>query len=1073
MNGTKLINPGKWYTEFDEHGNCTKAVYDVSYRRILGFESEDDYANEQDSWVGSIHPEDKERVDLHLEDCLSLHPEGMDYDIEYRMMTKSGYRLFHDYGHCTRREDGSVSRCDGVVYDIQVMQDKLDEASRNNKLLDAIVQHYATVYVVNMAEDTYNVIKGKKDIHTRFAGDSFSGAMKKYIAGDVVEADRAMLLEETDYTRIRERTEKENSYTVIYRAAVGNEIRWHEMSVTFVGQLESVIIGMKAKDTEILLDMARNSLLNKYYGLYIVELNSNNMKILKGTGGFEKYEGKIIPWRETMLMFSENLQGEDKVFFRDVYGNPEATRAMLHKDKDIEYFYRSPNYGGGYVWMKSEVHIISYDNNGEPELAMVGISSVDSQQREKMHMNELIAEQKQALENQQQQLKKTLQEVQEVNTRIEEQNVVTNYFLIPFVSAYYIGLKDKSCRILKRTEELDNDYPIVTDFETSFEEYISNAVHPDDRSDLRRVVSREFMLDRLAREKEYSHTFRCYAGGEERVYRLNVIRGADENHAAFGFIDITDELREKEEQQTRLQEALAMAQSANRAKTTFLNSMSHDIRTPMNAIIGYTGLAASHIDNKTQVQDYLGKIAQSSEHLLSLINDVLDMSRIESGKMNLNEKGENLPDIIHTLRDIVQADIHSKQHDFFIDTVNVNDDDIICDKLRLNQVLLNILSNSIKYTAPGGVISMRIIEKTVNPNGYATYEFRIKDNGMGMDREFVKTIFDPFTRVRSSTVSGIQGTGLGMAITKNIIDMMGGKIDIQSEPGKGTETVVTFDFKLQNGHREAVVIPEVQGIRALVVDDDTNTCLSVSGMLNDIGMRYEWCVSGKEAVIRAEAAYSMADPFKVYIIDWLMPDMNGIETVRRIRKVIGEDTPIIILTSYDWSDIEAEAREAGVTAFVNKPMFPSDLHQVLSRLLGKTETEPKAEAKAYGFEGKKLLLVEDNEMNREIAEEILREVGFIIDTAEDGAIAVEKIRTASPGAYDIILMDVQMPKMDGYEATRRIRAMGTVLSNIPIIAMTANAFEEDRKAALEAGMNEHIAKPIDVEKLKVMLARFL
>ena len=532
-------------------------------------------------------------------------------------------------------------------------------------------------------------------------------------------------------------------------------------------------------------------------------------------------------------------------------------------------------------------------------------------------------------------------------------------------------------------------------------------------------------------------------------------------------------LREQMAQKEQLAEALSMAESANRAKTIFLNNMSHDIRTPMNAIIGYTGLAASHIDNKAQVQDYLAKIAQSSDHLLSLINDVLDMSRIESGKINLEEKAENLPEIIHTLRDIVQADIHSKHHDFFIDTVNVNDENILCDKLRLNQVLLNILSNSIKYTAAGGILSMRITEKTVKANGYATYEFLIKDNGMGMDSEFVKTIFDPFTRMKSSTVSGIQGTGLGMAITKNIIDMMGGRIDIQSEPGKGTETTVTFDFKLAEAHKDNFEIPELRGLRALIADDDANTCVSIERMLREIGMRSEWCTSGKEAVFRAESAYSFGDRFKVYIIDWLMPDMNGIETTRRIRKAIGDDVPIIILTAYDWSDIEDEAREAGVTAFVSKPMFMSDLSKVLSSCIGRTAEPATADSPVYDFSGKKILLVEDNELNSEIAVAILEEDGFIIDTADDGTVAVEKIKAASPGDYDLVLMDIQMPVMDGYEATRQIRALGTEPSRIPIIAMTANAFEDDRIAALEAGMNAHLPKPIDVDKLKALLAQYL
>ena len=602
-----------------------------------------------------------------------------------------------------------------------------------------------------------------------------------------------------------------------------------------------------------------------------------------------------------------------------------------------------------------------------------------------------------------------------------------------------------------------------------------NIVHPDDREQTL-AAFRAAIADHSG-NTPYDKVFRMAdRNGDYHWFHSagRIIRNADGDGEYFGIhIDISEQIESEKQQQRQLEEALAMAQSANRAKTTFLNNMSHDIRTPMNAIIGYTGLAASHIDHREQVQDYLSKISQSSAHLLSLINDVLDMSRIESGKMNLDEKEENLSDIIHTLRNIVQADIHSKQLDFFVDAVDVNDENVICDKLRLNQVLLNILSNSIKYTPAGGTVIMRVTEKTVKPNGYASYEFRIRDNGMGMDKAFLETIFDPFTRMKSSTVSGIQGTGLGMAITKNIVDMMGGTIGIESEPGKGTETVLCFDFKLQNAPKQPEEMPEFRGVRALVADDDSNTCLSICAMLEDIGMRDEWCTSGKEAVIRAEAAHQKGDGFRVYIIDWIMPDMNGIETTRRIRKVIGDDAPIIILTAYDWSDIEDEAREAGVTAFVSKPMFPSDLRRALNACLGKKNEPEQETADGYHFGGRKILLVEDNAMNREIASEILEENGFDVYTVDDGDTAVERMRTARKGDYDLILMDIQMPRMDGYEATRRIRALGTEISRIPILAMTANAFEEDRRAALEAGMDDHIAKPIDIVKLKETLAKYL
>ena len=546
---------------------------------------------------------------------------------------------------------------------------------------------------------------------------------------------------------------------------------------------------------------------------------------------------------------------------------------------------------------------------------------------------------------------------------------------------------------------------------------------------------------------------------------------ADERAAHLETIEQQHEQLEKEH--AALEEALDMANAANRSKTTFLNNMSHDIRTPMNAIIGYTGLAASHIDNKEQVQGYLTKIGQSSNHLLSLINDVLDMSRIESGKMTLNEKPESLSEILHALRDIVQADIHAKELEFFMDTTDVHDEEVICDKLRLNQILLNVISNSIKYTPAGGMVSVRLTEKAVKANGYGVYEFRIKDTGMGMNEEFLKTIYDPFTRVNSSTVSGIQGTGLGMAITKNIVDMYGGTIQVESEEYKGTEVIITLDFKLQTEHKEPERIVELEGLRGLVADDDISACKSISRMLKDIGIRSDWCASGKEAVIRTEEAYQEGDLFKVYIIDWLMPDMNGIETARRIRHIVGDAAPIIILTAYDWTDIEFEAREAGVTGFISKPLFASDLRVALMKCIGKEEKVEEQKV-SYDFTGKKILLVEDNEMNREIATELLEEDGFVVDTAEDGTIAVQKMENAKPGDYDLILMDVQMPIMNGYEATRRIREMNDpAIANITILAMTANAFEEDRQSAIAAGMNDHLTKPVDVTKLKETLAKYL
>ena len=526
-----------------------------------------------------------------------------------------------------------------------------------------------------------------------------------------------------------------------------------------------------------------------------------------------------------------------------------------------------------------------------------------------------------------------------------------------------------------------------------------------------------------------------------------------------------------EEQNRKLEIALRHEGAANRAKREFLFNMSHDIRTPMNAIIGFTSLAATHIDNREQVLDYLKKISTSSQHLLSLINDVLDMSRIESGKVKIEEKAVHLPDLVHDVRSIIQPNVAAKRLSLFIDTMDIEDEDIITDPLRLNQILLNILSNAIKFTPTGGMISIRIAQKNGAPKGCVCYEFRIKDNGIGMSEEFQKHIFEEFSREESSTVSGIQGTGLGMSITKNIVDLMGGTIALTSEPGKGSEFIVTLCFTRSGQKAEPKQLPQLEGLRALVADDDTNTCLNVSTMLSKIGMRPEWTISGKEAVIRTKYAVEQGDEFSVYIIDWLIPDMNGIEIVRQIRKVIGNRCPIIILTAYDWADIEDEARAAGVTAFCEKPLFLSELRRVLAEPFRAEPASKPAQPTAADLKGKKLLLVEDNELNREIALEILKEAGFVVDTAEDGAVAVRKIKQAAPGQYDLILMDIQMPNLDGYEATRQIRALPDARkASIPIFAMTANAFEEDRQNALAAGMNGHIAKPLDVPHLLRVLA---
>ncbi len=538
--------------------------------------------------------------------------------------------------------------------------------------------------------------------------------------------------------------------------------------------------------------------------------------------------------------------------------------------------------------------------------------------------------------------------------------------------------------------------------------------------------------------------------------------------------DITLQVQKQREQTQALQEALMQAQHANRAKTTFLSNMSHDIRTPMNAIIGFATIAISHMNNSRQVEDCLHKVLSSSNHLLSLINDILDMSRIESGKVQIKEQECNLAELTHNLCNIIQPQVKAKQLELFIDTFDVVNEDVIADPLKLSQVFVNLLSNAVKYTPAGGTVGFRIQQSTTFHRGYGDYVFIIKDNGIGMSAEFVEHIFEPFEREASTTKTGIQGTGLGMAITKNIVDMMGGTITVQSEKGKGSEFRVGLSLKLQDLEKNAAQIAELEGLRAIVVDDDCDSCESVAQMLQQVGLRAEWTTSGKEAVYRAKSAHDHGDPYHTYIIDWHMPEMSGVETTRRVRAVIGDEAPIIILTAYDWTDIEEEARQAGVTAFCAKPLFMSDLKSALLLANNLIEKEEEVSWTQVDFNNKRVLVVEDNELNREIAEEILEEIGFIVETAPDGTDAVEMFSRSEEYHYDAILMDVQMPVMDGYEATRTIRALHREdAQKIPIIAMTANAMEEDKEMALKNGMDAHIAKPLDISLFLEVLGRYL
>ena len=812
------------------------------------------------------------------------------------------------------------------------------------QMIGGLAEEYHALYYFNIRENIFKVYSLDEDKFPGIASIVNAGSdpvetLRKFGMSPFVHPDDRSLFENLDSATIRERLSHRKKFTERFRRKFGNEFLWTELDVIKYEDVDeepnAVVFGFAVRDEEIRNEMVLRSsfdILNKglspdesvnqllsivgdYYGAeraYIFEYGEKK-KTVDNT-----YEW-CAPGIEPMI---EKLQGvpEDAVdgWFRefrrkgaffmnslDTEHNTPETVAILEM-QGISSLIAAPLFSGNEI-----TGFIGVDNPTKATSNIKSLSTIAA-----ISYSEIMRRR----EN-------------------DEEHVTLSKLADTFISVYYADLSRDYLRNWKISDEYRAEFESVYSYKVSMLDfYVEKCIAERDRERCRKMTSPEYILEQFKTKDHYAVQMTDIMKGYERDLLFDYLKvSEDGSKFVMSCTDVTESFKKEREQQKQLSEALSMAQSASRAKTVFLNNMSHDIRTPMNAIIGYTNLASGHIDDKEQVRNYLDKISTSSNHLLSLINDVLDMSRIESGKVSLEEQPENLSSIVLALRDIVQTDVKAKNHELKIDISSIVDENVFCDRLRLNQALLNILSNSIKYTAPGGKILMSVAQTKKISEDTATYEFRIKDNGIGMSKEFIDEIFKPFTRAKSSTLSGIQGTGLGMTITKTIIDMMGGTIDVFSEPGKGSETVITVGFRLSEA-----VVPELEQI---------------------------------------------------------VPD--------------------------------------------------------------------------FDLSGRKILLVEDNDLNREIATAILEEYGCSIFPAEDGSEALALMQKASAGDYDLVLMDIQMPVMDGYEATRRIRALGTEISRIPILAMTANAFEEDRREALAAGMNEHIAKPIEIDKLKETIAKFL
>ncbi len=594
------------------------------------------------------------------------------------------------------------------------------------------------------------------------------------------------------------------------------------------------------------------------------------------------------------------------------------------------------------------------------------------------------------------------------------------------------------------------------------------------------LITREYIQDHIRKKDQYlQFEYRIRKNGAEQWENMSILclRWEDQTpvQVLVAIQDVTA-LKEKErESRLALQNAFEAAEQANHAKSEFLSRMSHDIRTPMNAIMGMTTVAAMHIDDKERVVDCLGKITVSSRHLLALINDVLDMSKIESGKVTLTEEEFSLSEMVDSLLTIINPQVNARKQNLKINISNVRHEDVVGDTLRLRQVFVNIIGNAVKFTPEGGEISIGIVEKESHIAGRGFYEFVIADNGIGMEEEFIQDIFEPFARSKNSDSKQIEGTGLGMPIARNIVRMMNGDIKVESALGKGSTFTVQLYLQLQDLEEERA--ESLVDLRVLVADDEQDACESACEILNSIGMAASWVLNGDDAIREVVLAHEDKNDFAAVILDWKMPGRSGVETAREIRRQVGEQVPIIILSAYDWSEIEQEAREAGVNAFIEKPLFRSRMLYVLKAVVGHDAKEEETEIDHFRkkqYISRRILLVEDNEINREIAKELLETIGIEVEMAFDGQQAVDRLRETPEEYYDLIFMDIQMPVKNGYETAREIRAMGREdLREIPIVAMTADAFSDDIQKAKEAGMDGHVAKPVEIAKLSAALEKWL
>ena len=1017
-----------------------------------------------------VMPEYRSEVQAFLDlDSLDSRMLGSDIlSLEYVDMTGNWTRASLIPASYTA--DGQV---DNLLLCLRNISTEKEQAATLQGLIQALALPYQNIYLINTETGITTCYRmGQVMIErfgTLFEGTSYEDNIALYVERDVYEEDRPLFDKVLRIADILELLKDADSYSFTYRVNRDGGIQHFQLQVVqSLNRSSEFVIAFKNIDTMVKEEQERlriqaeqsriiNALSNEYHSLFKINTRTGSLELYRtdGVGINPQLLGKLMEAGSYDQVISAYISSfvmeEDRARMREA----ASLSTLIECVPDVGLYkmgYRRDMLGECSYY---EMNVAKTIDEEGTVIFIMGLRDVNQEMQERLRQARELKAQSEVLEG----IGSEYYSVLLVDPR---EDSVTTFRAMGFEGRAI----DEHFRA--------RGYRWSQGIKTYAEERVSSA----SRAEFLEKLSIEHLRDD---GEDYSFTYEyTYSGGIVYLQaRVSFVWEADGHCVAvIGTRSVDDLIKRERQQEQALQEAFDAAEAANKAKTDFLSNMSHDIRTPMNGIIGMTAIAAANIDDPERVRDCLGKITQASKHLLSLINEVLDMSKIESGKVELVEEEFNLSDLVDNLLTMTAPEVEKHGHELSVSINNVDHEEVIGDALRIQKVFTNLLSNAVKYTPDGGRIRLEITEKPCNQSKVACYEFVFEDNGIGMAPEFLERIFEPFARAQDTRVNKIQGTGLGMPISRNIVRMMGGDIEVQSAPGVGSRFTVTIYLKLQD--HDACSYERFVDLDVLVADDDELSLDSCCAMLNDMGMRAEGVDCGTRAVQRVVEQHAAKRDYFACILDWKMPDMNGVETARAIRREVGEEVPIIIISAYDWSDIELEARAAGVNAFISKPLFRSRLERTFSVLTGEAVEEPVlAEGEVEGFAslqlaGKRALLVEDNELNAEVAMEILKVTGLEVEHAEDGVEATDMVLSCEDGYYDIILMDIQMPRMNGYDATRAIRASGrSYCKQVPILAMTANAFAEDVQAAKTVGMNEHLSKPLELPALARALKRWL